>query len=124
MKCQKYTGKDFEAIRSWYEARHLKVLEEDFPKIGIIVPGIAAGFLMQTDTMACILEPFIANPDTNKLDRDQALNLIMGELIEEAGDLGYTRIFGFSSNTPMLRRARKWGFIEVESSTTVVKELP
>lgn len=124
MQCHKYTSVDFQYVESWYEARRLRVFREDFPKVGFVVPGIAAGFLMQTDTKSCILEPFIANPDTTKLQREQALNLIMGQLIEEAGDLGYARIFGFSSNAPMIRRAKSWGFVVVESSTTVCKELP
>lgn len=123
MKCRKYTHRDFESVERWYETRQLRVKYEDFPKVGIIIPGIAVGFLMQTDTKSAILEPFVANPSATPEERDKALTLIMGELLEEAQDLGYKRVFGFSSRPSMLRRALSWGFIHVEESTTVVKEL-
>lgn len=110
-------------IDHWFQARGSKAAQDLLPKVGFIVPGIAAGFLMQTDTGCCILEPFIANKDTDKAERNKALEAIMGELIQEASRLGFKRIFGFSSNEPMISRALKFGFVIVEESTTVCKEL-
>lgn len=123
IECRKYKDEDFYSIIEWYEARHIRPAQDMIPPTGFIVPGIAAGFLMRTDTSACILEPFIANPCANKHDRDKALNAIMSDLINEARHLGYDRVFGFSSHERMLERAVSQGFIIVEESTTVVKEL-
>lgn len=120
---RKYGIEDFKAIVPWYEARGYKPSKDMIPPTGFIVPGVAAGFLMKTDTGACILEPFIANPETSKIERNNAINAIMVDLIKEARVLGFSRIFGFSSNEPMIERALKHGFIVVEESTTVVKEL-
>lgn len=78
---------------------------------------------METDTKSCILEPFIANPKSSKEHRDMAVNFIMGELINAARSLGYTRIFGFANHRRMVSRALTWGFVKVEDSITVVKEL-
>lgn len=123
LECRKYNHEDFYSIIEWYEARHIRPAQDMIPPTGFIVPGIAAGFLMRTDTSACILEPFIANPHANKEDRDRALNSIMGDLIEEARNLGYDRVFGFSSRESMIERAVFQGFVIVEESTTVCKEL-
>lgn len=123
-KCRKYSPEDFEAIQSWYKSRDMAPLEDLIPKIGFIVPGVAAGFMMQTDTKCCILEPFISNPLVDSEKRKEALDLIMGELILEAFQLGYNRIYGFSTVPSMVNRALKWGFKTVEkNSTTVCKEL-
>lgn len=123
IKSRKYNDEDFEAIDSWYKSRGSKASKDLLPKIGFIVPGVAAGFLMQTDTGCCILEPFIANRYTDKAERHSALDAIMRDLIYEAKTLGFSRIFGFSSNEPMIARSLKHGFVIVEESTTVVKEL-
>lgn len=123
MQSRKYVDEDFKSIIEWYDSRHIRPAQDMIPPTGFIVPGIAAGFLMRTDTSACILEPFIANPRANKHDRDRALNSIMNDLIHEAKELGYDRVFGFSSHERMIERAVSHGFIVVEESTTVVKEL-
>lgn len=123
IQSRKYVDEDFYSIIEWYEARHTRPAQDMIPPTGFIVPGIAAGFLMRTDTSACILEPFIANPHANKQDRDRALNSIMKDLLDEARSLGYDRVFGFSSHERMIERAVSHGFTIVEESTTVVKEL-
>jgi|SRR6266851_2333323 len=116
--------RDFEEVRSWYTNRGMILEENDLPKVGFIVPGIAAGFILQTDTTSCILEPFIANPFTLKNERDIALEIIMEELLKESKELGYQRVFGFSTNLKMVWRAQKLGFKVIETNTlTVVKDL-
>lgn len=121
--CRKYKTEDYPEVLSWWEARKIRMPEDVLSSIGSIVPGIAAGFLIRTNTSACIFEPFIANPRASKEDRNTALNAIMVDLVQEARLLGFKRVFGFSSNEPMIERALKVGFQVVEESTTVVKEL-
>lgn len=124
MKGRKYGYRDFRAISQWYEARSLTVPPHDaLPKEGIIVPGVAAGFLMQTDTSSCILEPFIANPKASIGLRNEALNLILHQLTERAKQLGYDRAFGFASSETMIKRSLDQGFRAIELCTTVCKEL-
>lgn len=116
---------DFEEIESWYMTRSVAMPPETaFPKIGYIVPGIAAGFLIQTDTDLAVLEPFVSNPEKSIEDRDLALVLIMGKLVEKARSLGYRSVFGFSTHIGMVKRAVDMGFRIVEhGSTTVWKDL-
>jgi hypothetical protein len=99
------------------------VESNDLPKTGYIVPGIAAGFVMLTDCNSCILEPFIANPYTFAEDREEALKEILSKLCDAAKDMGYTRVFGFSTNLKMVWRAQKIGFKVIETNQlTVMKE--
>lgn len=120
---RKYELDDYWQLAEWWAARKIVMAEDVLPPTGFIVPGIAAGFLIKTDTSCCIIEPFIANPRANKEDRDAALNKIMLDLIEEARFLGFKRIFGFSSRESMIERALNCGYVIVEESTTVCKEL-
>lgn len=96
----------------------------DLPTVGFIVPGIAGGFLMQTDTNSCIFEPFIANPESYGQDRDEALIQIMQDLLNAAKDKGYKRVFGFSTHPGMVSRALSLGFTIIENtSATVCKDI-
>lgn len=123
-ECRKYMNEDFEEIRSWYDMRGMTVELQDLPKVGFIVPGVAAGFIMQTDTNCCILEPFIANPLTLKKCREVALDSIFKHLIKEAQTLGFKKIFGFSTHLKMVWRAQTFGFRVIETNClTVIKDL-
>lgn len=124
IECRKYTDRDFEEIQSWYTKRGMTLELKDLPQVGFIVPGIAAGFVMKTDTNCCILEPFIANPLTLRKEREVALDSIFEDLIKECKALGYKKVFGFSTNLKMVWRAQTFGFKVIEThSLTVCKEL-
>lgn len=118
-----YRSSDLEEIRSWYEKRSMTCIPDLLPPIGVIVPGIACGFIMRTDTKACILEPFIANPDALQGQRDEALTQILQTLVIKAKEFGCTHVFGFSSSPTMVKRALDQGFTLTSQSLTVVKEL-
>lgn len=120
---RKYGNDDYNEVSGWYEARGLHLIPSLLPKTGFIVPGVAAGFLMLTDTSCAILEPFIANPRATREDRDEALKCVMKVLDETAKSLGVTHLYGFSSNENMLHRSLAQGFQIAEASITVVKEL-
>lgn len=124
IECRKYRDEDFEEIRSWFDKRGIPLELESLPKVGFIMPGIAAGFLMQTDTTTCILEPFIANPFTLKKSREVALDSIFELLLKEAKSLGFKKVFGFSTHLKMVWRAQSFGFKVIETNNlTVYKDL-
>lgn len=119
-----YKPEDESMIRAWYEARGMTLNASMLPKVGFICPGLAAGWLLQTDTKIAILEPFIANPNADKYDRDEALNKLLVRLELMAGQLGYTHVYGFSTSPTMIKRALDLGFKVLEKrSTTVNKEV-
>lgn len=114
---------DLSEIISWYDKRGMAIIPELLSNVGFIVPGIAAGYLMGTDTRACILEPFIANPEASEAERDSALHSILAALTEKAEAMGFYYIFGFAASQSMIRRALEQGFYCSEQNTTVIKEL-
>jgi hypothetical protein len=124
MQVRKYRSRDFQHIKTWCAARNMMPIQDLIPKTGFIVPGVAVGFLLSTDTKCCIFEPFIANPQASENARAEALSLIMQALIKEATDLGFTKIFGFSTSPTMVARSLDFGFKLIESnSMTVVKDI-
>jgi len=120
---RRYNTGDLEEIRSWYEKRGMQLIPSLIPPVGFIVPGIAAGFMISTNTTAAILEPFIANPEVSEWERDTALRYILDKLVEQAAFECNTHVFGFSTSQTMIRRALDMGFKLTETSSTVVKEI-
>lgn len=115
---------DYAMLRTWYVYRGKDAIPIDsLPKVGFIINGVAAGFLMQTDTKSCILEPFISNPNKSVEERDNALTGLLDRLVKEAKLLGYTHVFGFSTSPTMIKRAHNQGFKTIEISEVVCKEL-
>ncbi len=121
---RRYRDYDYVMLLDWYTSRGIQPMKDFIPKIGFVVPGVAAGFLLSTDTKCCVFEPFITNPKANKQDRKHALDLIMEHLINEAKNLGFTRIFGFTNNPRMAELTLDWGFNIIEKNVvTVLKEI-
>lgn len=125
MELRQYMAIDKEMINTWYYSRKQEYLPlEQLPKIGYIVPNVAAGFLIQTDNTFCIFEPFITNPEIPKDIRSNALDIIIEELLKTAKQLNYKSVFGFSTSVPMINRGLKHGFsIQEINSTTIFREI-
>jgi len=124
MELRRFHMDDFTDLNSWYYRRK----GENFPMrylspTGVIVPGVAAGFLIQTDAHFGILEPFISNPEASKEDRDRALHMILERLTSMAKKIDYKVIYGFSTNKIMLDRAISQGFEIQELNSTTVKKV-
>lgn len=120
---RRYNNEDFKAVKTWFKARNMDLIHGMLPKTGFIDPEVGAGFLISTDTSYCILEPFIANPDTDPELRDDVLKEVLSRLVIEAIRLGYKGIYGFSKNANMLKRAKEQGFIPLGQAHTVYKDL-
>lgn len=116
---------DYKEINEWFYSRKGEYFPLKFlSQTGFIVPGVAVGFLIKTDVNVGILEPFISNPRAPEKERDEALNMILETLCNQAKSIGYRAVFGFSTAQTMLNRALKQDFDILETnSTTVVKEL-
>ncbi len=95
----------------------------DFPPAGSIVPGVAAGFLVCTDTAICFIEGYITNPDVDSETRDKALDMITEHLIYLAGTFGYTHAVVMTVDARIEERANKWGFTKKPAQQLLVKEL-
>lgn len=115
---------DYEQIFKWFQERGMKAPTHlDLPKIGRIVPKVAAGFLVQTDTASAVLDFFITNPKASQSDRSQAIDSIVKELMQDAKDLGFRRVRCDSQIDTIKKRAVALGFRCSGDHTVFCKEI-
>lgn len=106
---RRYEDKDFEQVFEWGKSYGNTYKRELFPSVGFIVPGIAVYFLYQTDSKICFLESMVANPETSKEARDEALNSITSEILREARDRGFEVAYACSDIPAVVERAIRAG---------------
>jgi hypothetical protein len=88
------------------------------PAVGFIVPDTAAGFLYRTDSAIAWIEWIVANPAAPKLQRSEALNLIISSLTEAARTMGFKAIFTSAHHPGLIGRFKEHGFTETDSAVT------
>jgi hypothetical protein len=102
---------DLETINGWLIARNLDPLEKrDIPEYGMIVPNVACGFLVNTDTTTCFLEAFISNKEARIEERSKALNKIAKWGIGMAATVGYKRVIALTGKKSLLALCEDLGF--------------
>jgi hypothetical protein len=91
---RRYEPKDYTQIYGWYEKRSLESIPPNFlPEIGFIVDGVGAGFLYKTDSLVCIIDSAITNPDSDKEIRKNMILKLADRLVKEADNLGFKYVF-------------------------------
>lgn len=119
-----YVATDYEEIRRWYHDRNMDPIRETFlPKVGYIVPSVAAGFLIQTDAKLGFLENYISNPNTDKKIRRRALFDVTNALIQKARDLGFERLFAITDNNSIPFYCNEYAFKYLGSMGLYCKEI-
>lgn len=93
------------------------------PKVGFISPGVAAGFLYQTDSCVAIIDGYISNPVLNRADRDEALDEVTQALLNKAKELGFTHVKCETKLTSIGARAERHGFVPLGTFTYYVRVL-
>lgn len=110
--------KDWVDINGWLGKRALgEIRIKDFPKIGLIEPGVAVGFLVSAESGICFVEAVITNPEAPLKKRRETVQKIAASLIERAKDWGFERCIILSNKKSLLRIAVELGF---KSSNKVV----
>lgn len=121
---ERYAPHQYSMINQWFRDHKGENIPESFlPQTGFIVPGVAVGFLINTDCNVCFLEPFISNKNVTKELRTQALADIMVRLEREAYHLGYRVVYGISTAPTMIDHALTNNWINMGNMTVVAKEL-
>jgi hypothetical protein len=100
------TPGDWPEVAAWYRIRGDDAPPLDMmPASGAIVPGVAAGYMYQTNSKMCMLEGFITNPLASPEERSAAIDEIARALIAKAEQLGFTYILALTDNWGIGRRA-------------------
>lgn len=121
---RRFNHRDLEEVKEWRETRGLKNVDpEILPHHGLIVPGLAAGFMYIADQKIGILEFFITNPKASKRACWDALDTILKALMHVAIALGCKMIKWDTRIKTFKRRSAHYGFKEVGQYTVFIKEL-
>lgn len=109
---RRYEQSDAPELAAWYRARGQPVPDADMvPKVGFIEPGVAVGFLMQTDAPAiCLVHGFVTDPHVPAMKRGRAVAAILRALIAFAEALGCKRLVGFTQWRGMAQASMRAGF--------------
>jgi hypothetical protein len=124
MQVRRYELSDFAQVSEWaLDGYNTDYTEEQFPKTGFIVDGIAAYFLYSTDSSVCFLENMISNKKADPMERHLALNLIVEAILKEAASLGFKVAYGTTDIPAVIYRATTWGAIATPKQTLLTKNL-
>lgn len=113
MIVRKVKKKDLEQIRNWYLKRGEPDQTLVLSDIGFIVDNVAAAFLYTTNSPICMFEAYITNPETNKDERKEALDLITNKLFETAKNMNFKTIISLVNNKATHQRCLDYGFFEI-----------
>ncbi len=112
MKVERVPVDDLPEIASWYARRGM---DEGWPRewlsdLGFQVRGVAAGWLITTNTARALIEDFITNPDAPKSERGSAIEALEARIVEEARKLGFRHLLGSTNIDAMRERAKGLGY--------------
>ena len=102
------TPADYNEINKWYHQRNLEgVPSEQLPAYGLMVPGVAASYLVQTDSKIAFIEGFIGNPAATKTQLYFAMEDIHAGLLKAAKEFGYKKVFIFTKHPTIVGTCEK-----------------
>jgi hypothetical protein len=119
---RRFQSEDVMELDSWHELYGMRPIES-LPRVGFIEPGVAAGFLYQTDSDIALLEGYVTNPKAPSDQRHFALDGITEKLLECAEDLGFRTVWAITKDAGISVRAQKHKMTRLGSFTVLVKEL-
>lgn len=108
---RRYEPTDYPEIADWYAARgEIALPLECFPRTGLILPGVAAGFLYATDSALALIDCVVTNPEASPMARGRAVSGVLRALLDEAGKQGFRIVAGSTRYRGMRRSAERIGF--------------
>lgn len=116
-----YSSKDYPTAVEWWKARNWPpVPQEALPTTGVIVENYCVGFVYRTDSAISWMEWIVSNPDTDKNERDKAMNLLIDNLLNKAASMGAKAVFTSASEASphLISRLQKSGFAITDKNVT------
>lgn len=105
---------DFELVASWWKHAGVNLRPQSFPinQTYLAVneegkPVMSAALYLMNCQDGAMIENIIGNPEAN---RDGALSFLIDKLTKVAKEIGYTRVFVFSSNSKVGSECMANGF--------------
>ena len=114
MKLRRYKAEDKAELDQWFQAHGMVPTEAAFfPPLGFICPGVAVGFVAQTDSGVALMDHYLTNPLASYKERQDALDSITEALLGAASTLGYKRIVALTTAQGIYERALRFGFQDI-----------
>lgn len=120
---REYQDSDFEEIESWGKQWDTRYIKSQLPPTGLIVPGLCAYFMYETNSSVCFLENLISNRSADKELVAKALEEIVPALFKMAKDKGYTVAYACTDNPEVIKRALRVGAAVKASHALMIKDL-
>ena len=119
MALRRFQPEDYEEVSQWWRAHGwAPVPLQALPVTGLIVPGIAAGWLYKTDSSLAWLEWLVTNPNAAGEARHAALNEVIEAALKEAEIGGAAAVFTSLSDKSLLGRYQRHGFVVSDTGMT------
>lgn len=113
---------DFDPIKYWYEC-HGQKMPKFFPVEGLIVPDVAAVWIIRTDYRMMFIDPLISNPNRPRSDRDTEFAKLLKRVKKMADEEGYKQLVGLTKKQSVLNRGLDNGFKLVDEYNYLVYNL-
>ena len=114
---------DYGDLKRWWRTWSWPAVPEELlPGVGLIVESktqkLAMGFLYSTDSDFAWIEWITGNPDADKFQRREALDILIDELSERAKADGFTTVFTTMKHPGLIERALLHGFVVTDKDMT------
>jgi hypothetical protein len=111
---RQYVPHDYELLEKLFKSWNLPAPPKSLlPHIGYMVDDVACGFIYFTDSKIAIIDNFITNKQSNKEERDAALDEITNALMGSAKTAGCKLVKCDSDIDSIKKRAVKMGFTTI-----------
>jgi hypothetical protein len=111
--------RDYQTVCGWWEAHGWPQLPTNLlPANGFIVEGLCAGFLYKTDSAFAILEFVVGNPSSDKIERGEALKVLIERAIESAREQGALVVFTSTEHPSLIEHYQTRGFVVTDKNMT------
>lgn len=119
-----FTTDDYDMMVRWYKHRDLRPPQlEMLPKIGFIVPGIAATFLYMMENNLSWSDGTITNLNASRSERQEAIVKLFEEIEKAAKAAGIKYILSSTKLPVMVEYAKNAGWKVNEGSTSILKRV-
>lgn len=112
-------SKDYGTVSQWWKAREWPIIPLEYlPNHGLIIDNYCAGFVYNTDSAIAWIEFIVSNPNSDKVKRSQAMDILIDSLIGKARILGAKCVFTSSNNEKLIKRFVSQGYSIADRNVT------
>lgn len=102
---ERFHPRHIDQISEWHRLQEAAPLCSVIPPVGFIEEGVAAGFLIQTDSGFAMLDGYVSNPEAPSEVRHEAFLAITERLLEAAREKECKMVLAISRDPSIICRA-------------------